>query len=110
MYSTVEMAQRCGAVLSALEANTLKDPSLFQRTRAAFNGYSIEGAREQLGEIVQQASQETAAVQALIRELHAIVTVFNQQVGPILQMEDRRQRFDQFKAWMGLAESKGTPA
>jgi CheY-like chemotaxis protein len=107
MYSTVEMAKRCGAVLSALESNPFAEPVLLQRTQAALNGDSSEGADAQLGEVVQRMGHESEAVQAHVQELRAILAAFTQQVGPI-PSEDRRQRFKEFKSWMVLATTAGT--
>ena len=109
VFSTVDMAQRCGALLNMLANAISTNPTLLSRTRAAFNGDSIEGTREELGTLVQQAVQEAPAVQGQLRELHAIISIFNQQVGPILNLEDRRQRFDEFKTWMGFAGAQELP-
>ncbi len=99
--STVDLAHTCRGLLNELQRHTLAEPTLLERAQAAFEHDSIEAARHQLAVVVKDASStENPAVHDLFLALHDAVNTFNEHVGPLLHMEDRSQRFAEFKAWM----------
>lgn len=99
--STVDLAHTCRGLLHDPQGHELAEPTLRERTRLAFEHDSIEATRHQLAVVSKDASTtENTTVQALFLALHQAVNAFNEHVGPLLNMEDRSQRFAEFKAWM----------
>lgn len=99
--STVELAHICRRVLDGLQEHSLAEPTLLERAKLAFEHDSIEAARHQLAVVAKDAAtSENIEVTALFNVLHDAVSAFNEHVGPLLHMEDRSQRFQEFKAWM----------
>lgn len=99
--STIDLAHTCRGLLHDLQGHELAEPTLRERSRLAFEHDSIEATRHQLAVVSKDASTtENTTVQALFLALHQAVNAFNDHVGPLLHMEDRSQRFAEFKAWM----------
>lgn len=99
--STVDLAHKCRRLLNDLSSSHLEEPTLVDRASMAFELDSIEDARHQLAMVAKDAAAtEHPEVFARFREMHDAVSAFNDHVGPLLHMEDRRQRFAEFKAWM----------
>ena len=99
--STVDLAHTCRRLLNDLRSRHLQEPTLLGSASMAFELDSIEAARHQLARTAKDAdSTEQPDVCERFRELHAAMSAFNDQVGPLLHMEDRSQRFAEFKAWM----------
>lgn len=99
--STVDLAHTCRSVLNELQRHALVEPTLLERSKLAFEHDSIEAARHQLAVVTKDASTtENTEVHALFLTLHDDLNAFNEHVGPLLHMEDRSQRFAEFKASM----------
>ncbi len=107
LNTSMALAQMCRHVLEALTRLPLAQRHLLARARQAFRQSSVEETRLQLACIAREAYySEKREVFPLFRELYDEFSSFTEQLGPQVPMEERRNHFEQFKAWL-FAPARG---